>query len=82
MEEKWLEVQGLLDLRQPLRWCDGAGLANDVAGCSIERRVQRHRAVAVILEAVLFGPARGQTGCCIGCLNAQLKLLFSEFLLV
>src|SRR6516164_2707369 len=38
----------------------GAGLANHFAGAGMECRVQRQRAVTVILKAVSFGPARGQ----------------------
>ena len=38
----------------------GARLANHLAAGGMERRVQRERAVAVILEAVSFGPARGE----------------------
>ncbi len=37
-----------------------AGLANDFAATGMECRVQRQRAVTVILKAVSFGSARGQ----------------------
>jgi hypothetical protein len=37
----------------------GAGLANHFAAAGMECRVQRQRAVTVILKAVSFGPARG-----------------------
>jgi len=38
----------------------GASLANHLAAGGMERRVQRERAVAIILKAVSFGPARGR----------------------
>src|SRR5260370_20045606 len=38
----------------------GASLTNHLAAGGVERRVQRERAVAVILEAVSFGAARGE----------------------
>ena len=38
----------------------GAGLPNDLAAAGMECRVQRQRAMTVILKAVSFGPARGQ----------------------
>ena len=37
-----------------------AGLANDLTAAGMQRRVQRQRAVTVILKAVAFGSAWGQ----------------------